>query len=142
VGKKNQTDSLCWLCGNACGGCSWADEFIPVEGWTAEKTVVYGGQESYNVIACPLFWQPEEGCGIKWQDLDDKGCMRLVERLLEVTRDDYMHGGEVITREVERFLRGTGASRLHMIHDPETVIKALQKAKKQYWARRVSYMKG
>ena len=141
MGKKNQTDSICWLCKNACGGCSWADGFIPVEGWTAKKEAIYGGQESYSVIACPQFEQPEEGCGLKAQDMDDKGCLALVERLLEVTRDDYMHGGEVTTREIERFLRGKGAAKLHMISNPETVIKALQKQKKMYWSRRMSYLK-
>ena len=30
--------TLCWNCGNACGGCSWSDDLEPVEGWHARET--------------------------------------------------------------------------------------------------------
>jgi hypothetical protein len=140
MGKKNQTDSLCWLCGNACGGCSWSESLTPVEGWTATKEKLYGGLESYNVIACPLFWKPEEGCGLRWQDLDDKGCELLVSRLLEISREDYIYGRETTQKEIERFLRGRGASRLHMISNPEAVIRHLKKEAFE-WKKRTAMRK-
>jgi hypothetical protein len=53
-----KTDTLCWDCKNATGGCSWSSSFVPVEGWDATKTivkVVQKEEESYIVRKCPLF---------------------------------------------------------------------------------------
>jgi hypothetical protein len=61
-------DTLCWKCkkATASDNCPWANDFIPVEGWDAEETVLVirstRGYErkdtSYIVRECPLF---EEG---------------------------------------------------------------------------------
>lgn len=61
----NKNSSLCWECKKATGGsdCSWANEFIPVEGWDAKQTTIVicstRGYEkndiSYIVRKCPLF---------------------------------------------------------------------------------------
>lgn len=56
--KTNKPHSLCELCRNACGKCSWSADLIPVDGWTAEETVLselYNPLRSYHVSACPLF---------------------------------------------------------------------------------------
>lgn len=48
----------CWTCKNACGGCSWSREFKPVNGWTAEKSVIPGNRElseTYKIISCPEY---------------------------------------------------------------------------------------
>ena len=46
----------CFKCAkSSCGGCSWAKDFTPVEGWIAE-TVKYNN--SYRIYWCPEF---EEG---------------------------------------------------------------------------------
>lgn len=42
--------TLCWVCQNCFGGCSWSSEYIPVEGWKAKKTPT-----SYLVLSCPSF---------------------------------------------------------------------------------------
>ena len=42
--------TLCWVCQNCFGGCSWSSEYIPVEGWKAKKTPT-----SYLVLSCPEF---------------------------------------------------------------------------------------
>lgn len=47
---KGYHDQLCWYCENACGGCSWSESFIPVEGWEAIKT-----GESYHITFCPQY---------------------------------------------------------------------------------------
>ena len=55
--------SRCWNCRRAIGECSWSSEFIPVKGWTAEKTIIKttpsairdGKVDSYLVYDCPLF---------------------------------------------------------------------------------------
>ena len=50
--------SRCWTCKNSCGGCSWSREFIPVDGWNAEKTFhLSNGEfaESYYIKSCPEY---------------------------------------------------------------------------------------
>ena len=61
--------TLCWDCGKALGGCSWSKSFIPVSGWTADKTDLHIGYaddrrtvktcESFFVYKCPEF-EPEK----------------------------------------------------------------------------------
>ena len=58
--RTNKPETLCFRCGNACGGCSWADRFVPVSGWTATPTKIranckIGQIDSYYVEACPEF---------------------------------------------------------------------------------------
>lgn len=60
--------TLCDVCANACGGCSWSEQGVqqPVEGWDAirhdvaanDKSKGYARMtlsESYVVLACPMF---------------------------------------------------------------------------------------
>lgn len=42
--------TLCWVCQNCFGGCSWSRDYTPVEGWKAKKT-----PNSYLVLSCPSF---------------------------------------------------------------------------------------
>lgn len=128
--------SLCWQCENACNrGCSWSDNFTPVDGWTARPETNAGGVDSYLVIQCPEF-VPEKREDRNPDDMDSEGCMLLIQRLLEVTRQDYIKGTNVTVAECERFIRGKGASRLHGIADPEGVIQMLQKARIEYKKKR------
>lgn len=59
--RTNKPETLCFRCGNSCGGCSWSDRFEPVKNWIAEPTKIYRSRDdvkeidSYHVIACPLF---------------------------------------------------------------------------------------
>ena len=57
-------ESLCWACKRpGTGGCSWDRNFIPVEGWTAEKREYQRACSepnfSYHVVKCPLFEKDE-----------------------------------------------------------------------------------
>ena len=51
--------TLCWDCEKSLGGCSWADKFIPVKGWTAIKTQKRQNTkesiDSFDVYECPQF---------------------------------------------------------------------------------------
>lgn len=51
--------TLCWRCAKSVNnGCSWSARFEPVQGWTAEETVLKRigiGGKSYLVIDCPEF---------------------------------------------------------------------------------------
>lgn len=64
-GLNNLKNSLCWYCDNAYGGCEWAQEFKPVEGWNAEPTEIKDKTRdttisSYNVKSCPKFIPDEK----------------------------------------------------------------------------------
>ena len=63
-----KSTQLCWNCKNACGKCSWSQNFTPVAGWGAQKTIIntegtngtnkkhyHRTIESYDIKACPLF---------------------------------------------------------------------------------------
>ena len=70
--RASKPETLCFRCGNSCGGCSWSKDFVPVEGWKAEPTLMYvdytpSGQpkvlhevESFFVTECPKFVSDEE----------------------------------------------------------------------------------
>lgn len=57
--QKNRSKTICFECRKACGGCSWARDFIPVEGWDATPTEIYIEKAeplcSYEVRSCPEF---------------------------------------------------------------------------------------
>ena len=67
--KHYRPQTLCELCDNACGGCSWSEYGVqqPVKGWDAIRVdlmynnQVYSGfrkiffSESYIVLSCPQF---------------------------------------------------------------------------------------
>lgn len=131
----DKESSICWDCANACRkGCSWSESFTPVDGWEAEHIVdEEKNWDSYRVISCPLFVHdtPEN----RIRDLNTEGCIRLLEQLMKITREDYINTSKLGTdessklhKEIERWIRGKGASRLHMIADPEKVIRELKKA--------------
>ena len=49
------SQTLCWDCANATGGCSWASELIPIKGWKAIETKKQTLYSSFIVYECPLF---------------------------------------------------------------------------------------
>ena len=60
MAKKRQQEKgqLCCICKNACGNCSWSADFIPVEGWDAQPTIIKdseGDFSSYEIKRCPEF---------------------------------------------------------------------------------------
>ena len=139
-GKEDST--ICWDCANACtGGCSWAKDFTPVDGWLAEPWRTANGVDSYLVKECPEFTH-EVREGRDWQKLDNEGCVNLVERVMEVARMDYIKCRPEELKRIEKFIRGKGASRLHGIQNPDQVIKVLQEQRKMYWSNKISMVKG
>lgn len=63
--KIPKKDSLCWWCKNCYGGCSWAEDFTPVKGWTAEPTIIRSkdGKRTYpsfKVSQCPEYVKDEK----------------------------------------------------------------------------------
>lgn len=142
MGVKNglKDNTLCWDCEKACnGGCSWSRAFIPVEGWKANPDINGNGVESFLVIECPEF--SKEDRESRTRDLDTEGCVRLLEQMMKITREDYIKGGPESMRMIEKFIRGKGASRLHQISDPERAIRLLREQRKAYWQKKLSMMK-
>lgn len=64
TGRCNHEPTLCWKCAHAAGPemCSWARNFVPVEGWKATPTMLYATNAgvskpvgSFHVRSCPEF---------------------------------------------------------------------------------------
>lgn len=57
VNGKGRSSQLCWDCQRALPlrGCPWADNFQPVEGWTATPKVLTGNVHTFAIRECPLF---------------------------------------------------------------------------------------
>ena len=64
--KFRGTVTLCWVCQNCFGDCSWSRDYTPVEGWKAKSTTVQRqpreGTASYLVLSCPEFIPEEHLC--------------------------------------------------------------------------------
>ena len=122
--------AICWDCKNACGGCSWSDNLVPVDGWRAIETVDAYGEPGYRVRRCPEYVEDDRRTR---PELDDQGCVEMVAACLELARKDYILGGEEAEEDIERFIRGRGASKVHRISNPEEVIRSLKEDKKKFW---------
>ena len=59
------TDTICWDCKHATGGCRWADDHRPVKGWDAFRR-----EESYIVRKCPEFIRSTYGFG-QYRDAEE-----------------------------------------------------------------------
>lgn len=105
--STRKAETICWRCKRpGTRTCSWDDSkgTVPVEGWEAEETSLWCGQEngggrtvkSYIVHACPLFDEEENydyrtshsvGLGEearKWTHIDHA----LMERFFQQRLDD------------------------------------------------------
>ena len=114
-------ETLCSFCGNACrNGCSWAEDFTPVEGWDAVQN-----KNGWFVRDCPEF------CSDAWMrenpdDLDTEGCVRLMEAFLREMREDYREQPRS-RRSIENFLRNPHYRNLFWFCDPEDIIGQFRK---------------
>lgn len=135
VYRVNESKQPCWQCAKACGGCSWSLNFTPIDGWGAEAMTDKYGELTYKIVYCPEFVH-ENRENRERPEFTTDGCIALVKKCLEVARDDYLHSGERGQEMIRKFIRGRGASRLHMIADPEGVIKRLNEDAIAYKKRR------
>lgn len=111
--------SLCWMCGNACGkGCSWSESFIPVEGWEAIRD---DKNDSYTVVNCPKF---RSGNG-RPEEWDIEGCQELAAAIIKTAIVDYKAG--VKRGLITRFFRSKAFANISKI-DPEWLIQALKES--------------
>lgn len=114
-------ESLCSYCGHACRKkCSWAEDFTPVEGWTA-----YQNKNGYFVVACPQFEKEKLASRIP-ERLDTDGCINLVEAMIRVMKSDYVDLPKA-RPGIERFIRNHDNNGLIFFADPEEIIAQLKK---------------
>lgn len=79
--------SLCWHCSRATdSSCSWSGDFIPVDGWVAEKSVssAHYGKDSYLVKSCPLFARYNTA------EITDIGMVRMIRAVMTRAGKDYL----------------------------------------------------
>lgn len=78
--RQPRSHTLCWDCGNSCGGCAWSREFKPVDGWEAEPTKVKVADtnqyvrliDSFIVRSCPEFIRDSKGGGqTRYEEAED-----------------------------------------------------------------------
>lgn len=90
--KYGKQEQLCAKCANACGGCRWSDDLLPVEGWDAEPTKVYidsgTPMDSFLVKSCPMF-KPDGPRHVK--SLTDDAFYRLIYAMLFELVREYAH---------------------------------------------------
>ena len=57
--KQEEKAQLCFNCSYATGGCSWSRQFVPVQGWDAEPTIIRDSESddisSFRIKSCPQF---------------------------------------------------------------------------------------
>lgn len=134
---KQEIRTLCEVCGNACGGCSWANDLIPVDGWTAQQTFdKYGDPYSYIVTACPRFLSEEEGrYRPTISEMVNEGTIGLVSKMVELAKIDYIHGGEGTKTAVEHFLN-------RWLQNPEDALIELKRQAKEHDRRQLENLHG
>lgn len=86
-------ETKCITCGNACGGCSWSQDFTPVKGWTAEETICKAHRwdqsleiNTYNVIDCPEYTPDRK---VDPRGIPDDSIHALAAAVVEQAIDDY-----------------------------------------------------
>ena len=81
--RDKRANTICWHCAKACGGCPWSARSEPIEGWTAEHSLIQmeTGRyaDTYEVIACPQF---EYEAAHEYEYLDPDGIKALAVGVL------------------------------------------------------------
>ena len=99
-GVRRRRESLCFLCGNACGGCSWSRDFTPVEGWDAEPTIGKSHHtKSWFVKACPEYTNDRK---IDPAGIPNSSIHALAAAVVEQAISDYRQCAKGQTLDGER----------------------------------------
>ena len=126
-------DTLCWKaenqkdgygiggCRYACGGCSWSNDLIPVEGWEAIPTKLGKSVESYVVLKCPKY-RPHRGRAFySPKQMDTDGAEKLVQAICKKAVEDYIDMPEMRS-PIAKFFRGEVFARMSDV-DPEYILR-------------------
>lgn len=131
-------ETLCLECDRSCDkSCSWARDFVPVEGWEAEyKPVNIAGKriegettrrfvDSYQVKSCPEF-KPWRRLSRHPETLQDEGLMLMMQKCMELAGRDYIERGKRYRRQVTEFFHDIAPNRA------PTIIAGLKKEAAAY----------
>lgn len=149
--EKVKEESPCWNCGNACGGCSWSRDFVPVPGWDADANILADGtMRGYTIRYCPE-QIPDDHESFKCREIDTGGMMALLEAMAAGIRDDYVNGkgpydankqhgkqmtpGEIRTANrnyIEKFIRSERGRALLELSSPDEVINRLRQLARRH----------
>ena len=141
-GYVTESKTICWNCSKACtAGCSWSERLEPVDGWTVEETISKNGSTGITVLSCPEFVKELPRSERERTEMDTAGCLGMIEKLMLMTHDDYVTGTDDECKKIERFIRGRGASKVHMITNPNAVIKKLKQERAKYKVEHGKVMK-
>lgn len=109
------TDTICWKCANACGGCEWSKKRAkPVAGWEAIRRDLYDGIESYIVLSCPEF-EPDRPETQKESKNTRVWTADETRRLHEMRKNGMLYNGKEIVQ--------CGCCKLSFTMDDENCIK-------------------
>ena len=82
-------NTLCWKCKHASGNkaCKWATRARPIEGWTADPSIIkyyWGNVNSFNITDCPKYEEGHEDV-----KLTEQGYKALACAILEQAVNDW-----------------------------------------------------
>lgn len=126
--------TLCWNCRRSCQEkCSWAENGTPVDGWTATPTIRDGGLSGYAVEKCPLF--DPRPLDRDPKALDSDGCVRLLEKMMQLVKADYIYT-KAERERIEKWLMSETTGLLCHISDPAVIIHELKRRAAAYDEKR------
>lgn len=141
--------SLCWRCRRSyTKGCSWAEKFVPVPGWTAEEQYIKLLWKNVNqkiqtfiVLSCPLFKdEAPNGAGERVYYAkpveDENGAQELAAAIIKQALKDYFEDYSLYlktgepefldkARAIERWIRSKVFRNISAI-DPEYLIELMR----------------
>lgn len=149
--KTELPDTLCWKsehskdeygvagCKYACGGCSWSNELIPVEGWEAIPTKLGKHVESYVVLKCPKY-KPHRGRAFfSPQRMDTDGAEKLVQAICKKAVEDYEELPEMRSA-ISKFFHSEVFARLSDVN-PDYIIRMVRERIKRKAAAEIRDMR-
>ena len=153
--EKVKEESPCWTCGNACGGCSWSRDSMPVPGWDADANILADGtMRGYVIHHCPERI-PDDHELFRDKEIDTSGMLALIEAMATCMRDDYVNGkgpydenkrmtpGEIRTanrNHIEKFILSKRGRNLMQLSSPDDVINGLRQLARRHDADSVKVL--
>ena len=134
-------NTLCWKCKHASGtkACKWATKARPIEGWTAEPSIIryfWGDINSYSISDCPKFEEGHEDVKLTESGYKALACAILTQAANDWEALDYgataqMRKGQdlIYSAELKDFFESSycdGLATLAIGRDGEDICKALK----------------
>lgn len=134
-------NTLCWQCKHASGSqaCKWATKARPIEGWTADPSIIkyyWGNVNSFNVEECPQYEEGHEDAKLTESGYKALACAILNQAVSDWEALDYgetaqMRKGQdlIYSAELKDFFESSYCDELAFLaieHSGEDICKALK----------------